>query len=302
MKETVIKDLNRHISVSEIFKNPIFSVRGFTEKNCSRGMHSQAFYEVNIVLKGESEHRIGKRTLTVRAGDTFIIPPNVKHGYAGGEGFDVYHILISTNYLEKHSADLGLIPAFSSLFRIDPVMREKTSARLYFSLTEEELFSLMPALDSLDKHSHGESAENAVIASAEALIVIARLCAIYEKKDISIVSADSEDEAFLSSVAYVYENFDSAVTVSELSHRARMSRTAYITKFKRVTGLPPAALQRQYRISVAKQLLSETELSQTEIAARVGFYDASHFVRAFRAEMGMSPLEYRKKRDEGGLK
>ena len=294
MKGAEIKELNRHYTVAEVFERPMLAVRGFTEKNYSKGMHSQAFYEVNIVLRGESAHRIGKRTLTVSAGDTFIIPPNVKHGYAGGEGFDVYHILISPKYLEKHSAELRLLPAFSSLFRIDPIMREKTSARLFFTLTEEELSSLMPTLERLDRYCHKEGAENAIISGAEALIAIAKLCGIYEKRGTDSASDETEDGAFLSSIAYVYENFDSSITALELARKARMSRTAYITKFKRVTGQPPAALQRQYRVSVAKQLLRDTELTQVEIGARVGFYDASHFIRVFKSETGMSPLEYRK--------
>ena len=289
-----ITELGRHYTAAEIFPSPLFAVRGFTEKNYSKGMHSQGFYEVNIVLSGRSAHRIGQRTLTVSEGDTLISPPNVKHGYAGGKGFDVYHILISPKYLERYAAELGLLPAFSSLFRIDPIMREKTSARLYFSLTEEELSALKPSLERLDGYSHREGAENAIIAGAEALIIITKLCGIYEKRGVAGVSDESEDGAFLSSIAYVYENFDTAITVSELAHKARMSRTAYITKFKRVTGKPPAALQRQYRVSVAKQLLRDTELTQVEIGARVGFYDASHFIRAFKSETGMTPLEYRK--------
>lgn len=293
--EIEIKELNKHYTVEEAFPNPLIAVRGFTERNYIKGMHSQGFYEVNIVLRGSSAHKIGKRTLTVSAGDTFIIPPNVKHGYAGGEGFDVYHILISPKYLERYAAELGLLPAFSSLFRIDPIMREKTTARLYFALTDEELCTLTPSLERLDRHSHKVGAENAIIAGAEALIIITKLCAIYEKRGISGSTDETEDGAFLSSIAYVYQNFDSSITASELARKARMSRTAYITKFKRVTGQPPAALQRQYRVSVAKQLLRDTALTQVEIASRVGFYDASHFIRAFKSETGVTPLEYRKK-------
>ena len=294
MKDVIIEELGRHYTAEEIFKSPLLSVRGFTEKNYNKGMHSQGFYEVNIVLRGSASHKIGKRTLTVSAGDTFIIPPDVPHGYAGGEGFDVYHVLVSPKYLEKHSAELGLLPAFSSLFRIDPIMREKTPAKLYFALTQDELSALMPSLDRLAEYSRREGADNAIISGAEALIIITRLCAIYEKRGTLTVSENDEDGVFLSSIAYVYENFDTGITVDELAYRARMSRTAYITKFKRATGLPPAALQRQYRVSVAKHLLTDTELAQVEIAQRVGFYDTSHFIRVFKKETGLSPIEYRK--------
>lgn len=293
MEEKMIEDLGRHYSVLEVFKDPMLSVRGFVEKSYSKGMHSQEFYEVNIVLSGSAFHRIGNTTYTVSSGDTFIIPPNVMHGYAGGEGFDVYHILISPKYLEKHSADLRLLPAFSSMFIIDPLMREKASARLHFTLTPQELNELTPMLDGLTDHSGGAGAENAIIAGAEALVIITRLCGIYENRDTLAGAEDTVDEAFLSSIAYVYENFEKRITLSELCKLAQMSRTAYLTRFKRVTGLSPASLQRQYRVSVAKQMLCESGMTESKIAAETGFFDAAHFHRVFKKETGISPLEYR---------
>lgn len=297
--EAVVKDFNKHYPVGEVFKSPLHFVKGFTEKDYNKGLHSQGFYEVNIVLHGEAAHKIGLQTLTVKAGDTFIIPPDVKHGYAGGKGFDVYHILISPKYLEKHAVELGLLPAFSLLFRIDPILREKNLAGLNFTLTPEELAELKPTLERLAKHTRLTGAANAILAGAEALIAITKLCRIYEKRGLTHSATEMDDGAFLSSVAYVYENFADNINVETLARRARMSRTAYITKFKRVTGLPPAALQRQYRVSVAKQLLTDTPLTQTEIAQRVGFYDTSHFVRVFKAELGITPLAYRKSCAQG---
>lgn len=295
MRKTQIEYLNRHFTVEEIFKSPILMVRGFVERNYSKGMHSQGFYEINIVLRGGAIHRIGKNDLTVGKGDVFIIPPNVDHGYAGGEGFDVYHLLISPKYLEKNSAEFKLLPAFSALFRVDPLMREKASAKLHFALNDSELDALIPTLDGLIAHSRDNSTESAIIAGGEALIVIAQLCAIYDKKAEKITVEKADDKSFLNSIAYIYENFDQTITTDTLSNIAQMSRTSYIERFKRVTGLPPARFQRQYRISVAKQLLAEGTLSETEIAQEVGCYDISHFIKMFKAETEMTPFEFRKK-------
>ena len=292
MSRVEIEQLNMHYTVKEVFKSPILAVKGFVEKNYSKGMHSQEFYEVNIVISGSAIHRIGERDLTVGAGDVFIIPPNVDHGYAGGEGFDVYHLLISPKYLEKNSAELKLLPAFSALFRIDPLMREKTSARLHFVLNDAEMALLMPTLEGLTLHTRETGAESAIIAGGEALIVIAQLCAIYEKKGVVNAVADADDDAFLASIAYIYENFDQTVTTDELVRIVQMSRTAYITRFKRVTGMPPARFLRQYRISVAKQLLADGTLTEAEIAQAVGCYDTSHFIRMFTSETGVTPTEF----------
>ena len=283
----------RHYTAEEQFKDQIRLVRGFTMKNYRIGMHSQGFYEINIVLRGEAMHYIGKRAIKVKTGDTFIIPPDVMHAYDGGEGFDVYHILISPRYLEKNGAELQLLPAFSSLFRLDPMMRENTSNKLHFRLTDDEIGELSPKLAELTQRTYSNRTVDAVITNSEALVVIAWLCDVYEKHKKSKNEQETPDEAFMVSISYVYENYREKLTVDDLSKMARMSRTAYINKFKRVTGYPPARFVRRYRVEMAKRMLSGSSMSEAEIALGVGCTDTSHLVKLFMAEIGKSPSVFR---------
>ena len=287
-----------HYTADVEFQNPIRQVRGFIMRNYNKGMHSQGFYEINIVLAGEAMHFIGKSHFKVGVGDTFIIPPDVMHGYVGGSGFDVYHILISPKYLEKHGAELQLMPAFSSLFRIDPLVRENTSARLYFRLNNSEIEDLLPRLDYLAESTLAQDTAHAIMANHEALSVIALLCEIYENHRGSEGLKDNEDEVFLQSIAYIYTHYNEKITLDNLIKMAKMSRTAYIEKFKRVTGKPPAGFVRSYRIQMAKHLLSESNLSESEIAAAVGLTDTSHLIKLFTAEMGITPSLYRRQQAE----
>lgn len=281
----------QHYDVNRVFPAPRLS-RGFVEKNYSKGMHTQSFYEINIVLRGSALHRIGERQMTVGAGDTFIIPPNVPHGYEGGEGFDVYHLLLSPKYLERYASSLMLLPAFSSLFLIDPLLRSRTQARLHFALDACELASLEPHLQSLSEHNRKKTAFGAVMSDGEALILIASLCAIYEQKACLGTSAPS-DRAFYESLSYIYEHYRETIGIDTLCRMANMSRTAYLAKFRRVTDHTPAELQTAYRVEVGKRLLRQTGDSVSSIAIAVGCYDVSHFVRIFKKATGMTPGEYR---------
>jgi AraC-like DNA-binding protein len=281
----------RHYTVSEIFPSPLRNVLGFVEKNYVKGLHLQEFYEINIVLSGHAVHTIGEASFTVGMGDTFIVPPSVLHAYRGGDGFDVYHVLISPKFLEKHSADLALLPAFNKLFRIDPLMREKTAAKPHFCLSADELDALMPTLTALSVSSHSESVESAIIAGCEALTLIARLCGIYGDRGAPTVDEFENDAAFLASIAYIYENFDKSFTIDTLCRIARMSRTAYIERFKRVTGYPPRRFLTQYRISVAKKLQSEGGQSAAKIAQAVGCYDTSHLTKMLSSYAGQDLAE-----------
>ncbi len=284
-----------HYTIEETFRSPQTTVKGFTERSYNKKLHSQEFYEINIVLCGSANHYIGTRCITVSKGDTFIIPPNVMHGYDGGEGFDVYHILLSPKYLEKYSASLRLLPAFSSLFRIDPLMREKTSAKLHFRLSEEEIDSLMPRLIGLNARVKKSGNADSIIAEGEALILICELCDIYERRSVSASAPEAEDSAFLASIAHLYGHYNEGLTIDVLSKIAQMSRNAYITKFKRVTGQTPARFIKLYKVEMIKRLLTDTAFSEAEIAHMVGCTDVSHLVKLFSSETGGTPSLYRKK-------
>lgn len=64
--------------------------------------------------------------------------------------------------------------------------------------------------------------------------------------------------------------------------------------FREESGRPLGEYLIGYRIEKAKMWLAESELSLQEIAARVGFYDSSHFVHTFVKWEGLLPGEYRK--------
>ncbi len=293
--ETKIPPLHSqtHYTAEEEFKHPIRLTRGFTMRNYSIGMHSQGFYEINIVLRGEAMHYMGKRAMKVSTGDAFIIPPDVMHAYDGGAGFDVYHVLISPRYLEKNGADLQLLPAFASLFRIDPMMRENTSNKLHFRLTDGEIAEILPKLNELTETTNAKGNVNAIMTNSQALIVIAWLCDVYEKHRKNGVKVESDDGDFMVSVSHIYENYNKKLTVDELAKIARMSRTAYIDKFKRVTGYPPARFIRRHRVEVAKGLLLNGAMPESEIASAVGCTDTSHLIKIFLSECGKPPSEYR---------
>ena len=76
------------------FKGEADTTHFFIMENYNIGMHKQAFFEINIVIRGEGVHCIGEREVKARLGDVFIIPPEMEHGYVGGAGFvtqDIKH-------------------------------------------------------------------------------------------------------------------------------------------------------------------------------------------------------------------
>jgi AraC family transcriptional regulator len=88
--------------------------------------------------------------------------------------------------------------------------------------------------------------------------------------------------------------FRDDLRIGRLAAEAGVHPVHLARAFRSRFGISPAAYVRRRRIEwVAVNLLSRPDRSITEVALEAGFCDHSHFARAFRAAMGMTPSEYR---------
>jgi AraC family transcriptional regulator len=63
--------------------------------------------------------------------------------------------------------------------------------------------------------------------------------------------------------------------------------------FKQITGVTPHVYLANVRLEHARRLLSETSLSISQIAIRVGYHSQSHFTKIFKSVTGVTPRVYR---------
>lgn len=63
--------------------------------------------------------------------------------------------------------------------------------------------------------------------------------------------------------------------------------------FKKETGMALTDYIIKKRLSIAKQLLTKTSLSITDVSLRIGISYSSYFTKMFKEHVGMTPQEYR---------
>ena len=279
----------------DFFHHSTDLVHAFLMKDYDIGMHEQEFFEINIISRGSGTHYINNNTINANVGDVFIIPPKISHGYVGGEGFDVFHIILSDAFMNKYIADLQNISAFYKLFGAEPLMRGKTSDPLHLTLSKEELAPTLNILFEIARYINYSDPTESLIRSNLAMASIGLLCNTYAMNTPNSNMTQSEEHALMESISYIHEKYYEKIKIDTLLQIAHMSRTSYIKKFKEICKMSPAAYITKIRLDAALVMIQTTSLSVSEIAYKTGFYDASHLTKTFETLYHTSPMSYREK-------
>jgi len=97
-------------------------------------------------------------------------------------------------------------------------------------------------------------------------------------------------------MAYLHKHHAEALSRHDLAHHVGMNDDYLTYCFRQELGMTPIAYLNRYRIIQAKQLITTTDKSITDIALDVGFSSSGYFSRVFRREVGMSPEAFRRQR------
>ncbi|YCM45200.1 AraC family transcriptional regulator [Verrucomicrobiaceae bacterium 227] len=91
----------------------------------------------------------------------------------------------------------------------------------------------------------------------------------------------------------LHERFSEPLRSEELAGACYLSVSQFNRIFRKSMQQSPKSYLNRLRLNAAKSLLIETDLTQSEVALRVGYYDGSEFGKRFREEEGLTPREYR---------
>ena len=85
---------------------------------------------------------------------------------------------------------------------------------------------------------------------------------------------------------------DSDINIGDMAEATLTSRSGLNRKMKSLLGVTPLDFIREARIRKACLLLKKG-MSVNDVAYGCGFSDPKYFGKCFKAEMGMTPTEYR---------
>lgn len=84
------------------------------------------------------------------------------------------------------------------------------------------------------------------------------------------------------------------ITVEQMSEQSRLSVRQLQRLFRKYVGVSPKWVIKRFRLQeAAARMEAEKELSWTQLAEQLGYFDQAHFIKDFKSVLGLSPSEYR---------
>lgn len=108
-----------------------------------------------------------------------------------------------------------------------------------------------------------------------------------------------QDEAILKLQEWIEAHYSQAITIERMGREIGMTERTLKRRFQLATRLSPTVYIQKVRVDKAKKLLLATDLSIKAISYEVGYENVSFFVRVFKAQVAVTPAEWRKGEQAG---
>lgn len=111
---------------------------------------------------------------------------------------------------------------------------------------------------------------------------------------VKVSGVEREDQDALGKVEeYIRSHIDEEMTVEQLASMVFISAN-YLTRcFKKKHGKPVSEYIIELRMTLAQEMLKNTDLTVTAISSKVGYPNYTYFTKLFKKYSGDTPTEYR---------
>tara|TARA_B100001287_G_scaffold3938_1_gene3000 strand:- start:6016 stop:6888 length:873 start_codon:yes stop_codon:yes gene_type:complete len=92
----------------------------------------------------------------------------------------------------------------------------------------------------------------------------------------------------------VINNMTTPPTLIELSNEINLSLKKLKEGFKKIYGKPVYQFLLEYKMELAKKLLTENSYNVNEVSLKLGYSTSSHFITAFKNKYGITPKNFKK--------
>lgn len=249
---------------------PCFELKQSTYKLHPEKKHAHDEYSIALIEKGKSRLDYYHESIMISEGQVILIEADVMH-YC--QPLDPKNWSYQMLYINKKW--------FNTLL-VDGILPHKLLVKI---LEPKGMKKVQGAFKRLQSRASTIEKEEILIMLIEYLYSV-ESCFVFDKEAISNNEKVSENIK-----NYIQEHFLSKISLEELSKRSDLSPYYIIKLFRQKYDITPHAYQISCRMNYAKKEMTKGRDVAT-IAQEIGFYDQSHFSKAFKAYFGVTPHFY----------
>ena len=247
------------------------------------GYHDHDFFEINYVQKGSCVNFVEGKAIYMREGSFILLNTATFHVlYAPEEDSVIYNILLDKEWFLKVLERYPL---------------PDTAMGKFFSLCGGETFPIYvisehssESIKEILTYQLTRKSEASILTEANILYCIHSM--MNEKDAVLSPTQKCYNKIMHKMQSYVNQNFNT-VTLESLSAHVGYSTTHTGRLFKKYTKKSFSAFVKELKIEHAKYLLRFSQKTISEISDMIGYENPEHFCRTFKAELGLTPKEYR---------
>ncbi|MCQ2414334.1 MAG: AraC family transcriptional regulator, partial [Clostridia bacterium] len=245
-------------------------------------------YKLMLFRRGQGVLNLADKRFSCNAGSVVFLPPGISYSFESEEDVEIqnYYFLVTKEKIPER----------------DFVLFDKYQPENAVSVTD---FADAPCLSSPMVLSSPNVASflKEFLQPREGMFYVdfassVLHSALYMIAEESRISAQKENPRYLEVskiLELLYSRISSPDAIKSVAAEVGYHPGYLSALISSVTGVSAKDHVTRFRIAEAKAKLTTTDLSQSELAQKLGFFDYSHFYKCFRAAVGMSPAEYRKK-------
>lgn len=244
--------------------------------------HSHTFYEIIYCVQGELEYLLGVRRHQVQAGDIIIAPPGVIH----------CPILPKNMIIPYKRYVLWISASFANTLRSasGEILDSQEAAVLRTTGTKWDYLPRYFSQGVKESEARAPGWQVCLGGIATQLLVhIARA-----SHELATVPTNLKEDLMEQILDYVQNNLKEKLSVTQTAQQFHISQSTLTHLFHREMGISFYRCVIQRRLAEGKNLIANG-LSMEDVSIAVGFQEYSAFYRAFKAEFGISPMQYRKR-------
>ena len=236
--------------------------------------HAHSYTELFYIIGGDGKFQIDDEQFPVGPHQLVIVNPNIIHTELSYEAHPLEYIVLGIEGLE--------------------ITMPGSNENRYCIYTFSTSNKVLTCMQSILREMQDCELEHQMVCQAYMDILVVQLMRNRNVSMTHVSDASPTNRHCASARHYIEHHYKERLSLDDLAEAVMVNKYYLAHTFKEEYGVSPINYMISCRIKAGKRLLSETDLSLSQISGILGFSSASYFSQSFRKAEGISPAEYRK--------